>query len=451
MKFDTLLAGSNRLNGRDTLFRMGIGQSRFGMQKNRLLAGAIVALLVIAAVVLLHRPLFWYRYFAIGTDIWTAQPVVFRPTDVVKGAEGGDLPFVDADSWAIAPRAIDAAINHASTRNTNAFIVLQNGRVEVERYWGSATRDTVYNGSAVSAVTAALLIGIAIDEGHIETVDDPIGHYLPAWKEDPRGAITIRQALQMTSGLQPIPYSGWPWSAGSAYLFGASFETSLLAREATDAPGKKWMFNPEDASLAGLVLEKATGKAYADYLSEKLWQPLGMAHSLVYVDRKNGHAMQSCCLISRPMDWAKLAQLILDNGRFNGERIVSASWIHKMTAPGRGANSFGFQIWLGDSYIDYSGATVFETGSFMVPASEPFAANDVMVLHSPGQHRVWIFPEYDLVVVRASTQPHPNWDETYLSNVLISGLSENRKPKSKPIPVAPMQVRDQTISSEESN
>ena len=415
------------------------------MQKNRLIAGAIVALLVVATIVLLQRPIFWYRYFAIGTDIWTAQPIVFRPTDVVKGAQGADLPFVDADSWAIAPRAIDAAINHASLRNTDAFIVLQNGRVEIERYWGSATRDTVYNGSAVSAVTAALLIGIAIDVGHIESVDDPIGNYLSAWQDDPRGAITIRHALQMTSGLAPIPYSGWPWSAGSAYLFGANFEKSLIAREATETPGKTWVFNPEDINLAGLVLEKATGKPYADYLSEKLWQPLGMAHSLVYVDRKNGQAMQSCCLLSRPMDWAKLAQLILNKGRFNGERIVSASWIRKMTTPGSGANSFGFQVWLGDSYVDYSGATLTQPGSFMAPASEPFAANEVMVLHSPGQHRVWIFPEYDLVVVRAATQTDPNWDETYLSNLLISGVSENRKPSGNPVPVAPMQVRDQTI------
>ena len=430
---------------------MGIGESRLGMYKNRIIAGTLIALLVVAAVVFVQRPVFWYRYFAIGTDIWAARPIVFRPTDVVKGADGGDLPFVDADSWAIAPRAIDAAINHASLRNTDAIIVVQNGRVEIERYWGSATRDTVYNGSAVSAVTAALLVGIAIDEGHIKSVDDPIGDYLPEWKGDPRGAITVGQTLQMTSGLAPIPYSSWPWSAGSNYLFGANFEKSLLAREAAGEPGKKWIFNPEDITLAGLILERATGEAYADYLSEKLWQPLGMAHSLVYVDRKDGLAMQSCCLLSRPMDWAKLAQLILDKGRFNGERIVSANWIHKMTTPGNGANSFGFQVWLGDSYVDYSGATFLEPGGFMVQGSEPFAANEIMVLHSPGQHRVWIFPEYDLIVVRAATQEDPNWDETYLSNLLISGMSETPGPSNTSPTVAPMQVRDQTVLSEDQN
>ncbi len=427
----------------------GRRQIRSTMSKSRIVAGVLVLLVVAAAVAFARQPVFWYRYVAIGSDIWTAQPIVFRPREVVKGAEGSELPFVDTENFGITPRAISAAINHSQIRGTDALIVLQGGRVEVERYWGTATRDTVYNGSAIAAVTAALLTGIAIDEGHISSVDDPIGRYVEAWKNDPRGDITLRQALQMTSGLKPIAYSGWPWSESSAYLFGAHFKEALLDRELVHTPGARWEFNPEDINLVGLVLEKATGQRYADYLSEKLWKPLGQSHSLVYVDRQNGQAKQSCCLMSRPMDWAKIGQLILDKGRFGGEQIVSASWIRKMTSPSAAAPSFGFQIWLGDSYIDYSGATIFDPNSFMTPASEPFSASEVMVFHSPGFQRIWIFPEYELVVVRAASRPDENWDETYLSNLLIGGLAANRTPAKSPAPAAPIRVNDNAILFEE--
>lgn len=398
------------------------------MQRSHLVIGALVILVVVTAVTFARQPMFWYRYFAIGPDIWTAQPIVFRPREVVKGSDGTELPFVDGDNWAITPRAISAAINHSELRNTDALIVLQGGRVEVERYWGTATRDSVYNGSAISAVAAAILTGIAIDDGHIKSVDDAIGEYLDAWKDDPRGEITIRQALQMTSGLKPIAYRGWPWSKGSAYLFGAQFDTSLLSAERLRDPGSQWEYNPEDINLVGLVLEQATGKRYAEYLSEKLWQPLGQTHGLVYVDRKDGLSMQSCCLMSRPMDWAKIGQLLLDEGRFNGEQIVSAAWVREMITPSAGSKSFGFQVWLGDTYVDYTGATVFDPNRLKVPAAEPFSANEMIVFHSPGLQRIWVFPEYELVIVRAAAEASENWDETYLPNLIIGGLTSNRAP-----------------------
>ncbi len=419
------------------------------MNKRRFFTAMLILVVLIGAVTFVRQPVFWYRYFAIGPDVWTAQPIVFRPREVVRGAENVELPFVDGDNWAITPRAINAAINHSEIRDTDALIVLQGGRVEVERYWGTATRDTVYNGSAVAAVTAAIVTGIAIDEGFIGSVDDRIGNYIPAWENDKRGDITLRQALQMRSGLKPIDYRGWPWSEGSAYLFGAHFERSLLRSELAHSPGAQWQYNPDDINLVGLVVEKATGKRYADYLSEKLWRPLGQAHSLVYVDRKNGTAMKSCCLMSRPMDWAKIGQLILDEGRFGSKQIVSASWIRQMITPSSASDRFGFQVWLGDSYIDYSGATIFDPNAYKMPAAEPFSASNVIVLHSPGFQRVWIFPEYELVVVRASSQTTDNWDETYLSNLLIGGLTANRLPSPTAAPTAPIRVNDQTIFLDE--
>ncbi len=402
------------------------------MQRRRLVLGALILSLIVAAIVVGRQPVFWYRYIAIGDQIWTAQPVVFRPREVVKGGDGSELPFVDGDNWAITPRAINAAINHSELRDTDALIVLQGGRVEIERYWGTVSRNTVFNASAIAGVTTALLTGIAIDEGHIGSVDDEVGTYIKEWRNDPRGKITLRQALRMTSGLKPVEYGGWPWSEGSAYLFGADFGGALLNTELAQTPGTAWQFNPEDINLVGLVIERTTGVRYADYLSEKIWQPLGQAHGLLYLDRDDGLAKKSCCFISRPMDWAKIGQLLLDRGKFDGKQVVPAAWVDQMIRPSSAAPTFGFQVWLGDGHIDYSGATVFDPKSYMMPASEPFTASKVITFHSPGYQRVWIFPEYELVIVRASAQPSPHWDETNLSNILIGGLTANRAPEPPP-------------------
>ena len=158
---------------------------------------------------------------------------------------------------------------------------------------------------------------------------------------------------------------------------------------------------------------------YSEYLSESLWQPLGLADASIYMDRRGGVPMFSCCILSRPLDWLYLGILVLQKGEWEGHQVVPRAWIEEMTTPSPAFGGYGYQVWLGDWAV--SPERPLPKYPNQPWSSEPYADPDVVVFRGFGYQRVWIMPSKRLVVLRAGKSWPEDWDNTVIPNTLYRG------------------------------
>jgi CubicO group peptidase (beta-lactamase class C family) len=391
----------------------------------RLLLGLAATILLVAAAPAADAR-FERRFgsfVAAGYDPLTVPPEWFEPTERVRGGEA-PLPVVKPTT-AIAPSALAAAAAYAETANSTAFIVAHKGEIVYERYWRGDGPDSVFNPQSMSKTLVALLVGIAIDEGRIGSVDDPVGRYVREWRDDPRGRITIDQLLRMSSGLAQIQGDhGYALTRDNPAVyqhFGSDFVGPILKLPLASTPGSKWDYNNNGTNLLGLVLERATKRRYADLLADKLWRPLGNRAAFLYLDREGGFPMVSCCVFSRPRDWVSVGRLIAGRGEIGGKRLVPAAWVERMTQPSSTYRGYGYQIWVGDQKVGGTQPPI--PAQALVPwQSERFGA-ETLFLNGHGLQRVWVIPSRDLVIVRAGKSWPAAWDEAAIPNTILRGMT----------------------------
>jgi CubicO group peptidase (beta-lactamase class C family) len=365
-------------------------------------------------------------YLAGGYDPLTVPVDWYDPVETVSGGNPATIRRVETNDG-VEASALEAAAKWAEAQNSSALLVQQDGRLILERYWQGTGRDTRFNSQSMAKTVLALIVGQAIAAGHIRSVDDPVSRYIRQWQGDPRGAMTIRHMLTMSSGLAHIEgdhgYAVVPENPAVAQFFGNDFIGPALKLPLTETPGSRFDYNNNSVILLGHALEHATGQRYASLLSNGIWQPLGLRDAALYMDRKGGSPMFSGSLMARPIDWLAIGQLMLDQGRFGARQLVPADWIAAMTKPSPAYKGYGYLTWLGDQTVGgppppFPGTVPWQ--------SEPFAAKDVIILHGHGSQRVWIVPSRRLVVVRTGRQWPLGWDESVIPNLIIRGM-ENRK------------------------
>jgi len=361
--------------------------------------------------------------FVEGTGDPLNTPVSwYTPVRAVSGGGGTVLPLAKTALSPDMVAALEKVEDYFETHKSLGYAVALDGEIIAEKYWGEFTRESRFNPQSMSKTIAALLVGIAIDDGYIKGVDDRIDVYLPELKGDPRGAVTVKNLLQMSSGLEQIStsYKITPENRAVRQHFGPDFIAPMMELKLIDAPGTKWDYNNNETLLLTYVLQRATGQEYASYMSEKIWAPLGLAKADMYLDRTGGYVMTSCCILSRPIDWVTIGQLILDHGVYKGQRLVSAGWIDDMTTPSMTSKSYGYQIWLGDRTI--SDVRPETPDPNFVWSDTPYKSDGVIVLSGYGFQRVWIIPEKKLVVMRAGNVWPQGWNENYVPNTLIAAV-----------------------------
>jgi len=315
---------------------------------------------------------------------------------------------------------IEQAKRYAKSQGSLALIVAKDGEIISETYWQDADSDTLFNPQSMSKTLLALLVGVAIDEGDIKSVNDPIKTYLSEFEDDPRGNITIKNLLQMSAGLEQITntYEITPENRGVRQHFGPDFIGPMLELTVVDPPGAKWEYNNNETQMLAYVLQRATGVEYASYLSDKLWKPLQLGEASMYLDREGGNVLTSCCILSRPVDWVKIGQLIIDKGRYKDQQIIPASWIEEMLTPAETWEGYGYQVWIGDRFI--SDERPENDNKNFVWASTPHINQNIIYLSGYGFQRVWIVPSENLVIMRASKTWPKKWDESLIPNAIVS-------------------------------
>jgi CubicO group peptidase (beta-lactamase class C family) len=239
-----------------------------------------------------------------------------------------------------------AGLDDASLRATDtlAFLVVHKDRLVYERYLGGADRQARQTSFSVAKSFVSTLVGIAIDEGLIGSVTDPVTRYLPELAaRDPRfGQVTLRDLLTMSSGIRywetDLP---WPWADDTFTYYGVDLRDVALNRtRIQQPPGREWHYNNYHPLLLGMVLERATGMPVSEYLASRLWRPLGAERDATWNldSERSGFEKMESGLNATPVDFARFGLLALHQGAWNGTRIVSKAWMAGATAADTGTD-----------------------------------------------------------------------------------------------------------------
>jgi CubicO group peptidase (beta-lactamase class C family) len=233
--------------------------------------------------------------------------------------------------------------------DTLAFLIVHHDRLVYERYLGASERPTLQTSFSVAKSFLSTLVGIAIDEGAIGGVDDPVTDYVPELLErDQRfERITLRNLLSMSSGLRYIEQSSpiVPWGDDIDTYYGTDLrDLALTASQIEGPPGRVWLYNNYNPLLIGLVLERATGTSVSEFMSTRLWHPLGAEFDATWsLDSvASGFEKMESGLNVAPVDYARFGLLLLYGGEWNGNRIVSEDWVRTATAADATRDPAGF-------------------------------------------------------------------------------------------------------------
>jgi CubicO group peptidase (beta-lactamase class C family) len=220
--------------------------------------------------------------------------------------------------------------------DTSAFLVVHEDRLVWERYLGGSTRESLQTSFSAAKSFVSTLIGIAIDEGLIGSVDDRLTRYLPELTaRDPRfREITLRDLLTMSSGIR-YREGGFPSLGDDTHTYyGVDLRDVALNRVRIESPpGIAWQYNNYHPLLLGLVLERVTGTSVSDYMATKLWQPLGAEADASWSldSERSGFEKLESGVNARAVDYARFGLLFLHGGEWNGRRIVSEDWMRAAT------------------------------------------------------------------------------------------------------------------------
>jgi CubicO group peptidase (beta-lactamase class C family) len=315
---------------------------------------------------------------------------IFAARVVEAGASSRPLPGgPPLDVFRPGTPGADTLDRFMAEQKVAGLLVLHRGEVRLERYTSLYPPGGRWVSQSVAKTITGTLVGVALQDGYITSLDDPLTKYLPALRGGGYDGVTIRQALTMTSGVRwDEGYAGA--SSDLAHFYADPVDTDFDAtvsymrkRPRVATAGTRWNYSTGETHLLGALLATATHRALADYLSERIWTPYGMEHFATWSTDRSDAELAGCCLQATLRDFARFGQFVLEGGRIHGRAVVPPGWFAEATRAsvatpytGRG---YGYLWW------------VRTDGSF-----------DAIGIHGQLLH---VDPSRELVVVIASAWP----------------------------------------------
>ena len=276
---------------------------------------------------------------------------------------------------------LNVALNYAfqEGRNTQSVVIIRHGVIVAERYKDGKNKDTLATSWSGAKSFTSALIGLAIDQGYIGSVDDKACNYLERWSCEEvvclsldcplsRSKISIRDILEMRSGLSPTDGISIYSDKDNQLLH--SLERSILTN-----PGETYLYSNEDSMILSAVISSATGLAAKDYAQQELFSKINMMGD--WWTDKEGHTMTYCCIDTTPRNFARFGLLYARSGKWDGQQIISDYWYLESTKLADGLDNYGLHWWVYPS-VNLIGALGLHT-------------NDI-----------WVYKDLDLVIVRNS-------------------------------------------------
>ena len=219
------------------------------------------------------------------------------------------------------PTALD--LSFMNSLETRAFLVFKGDSIVYEKYFDKHAINTVSNSFSAAKTVVALLVGIAVDEGKIKSLDEPVFNYIPEFSNNGKEKITIRHLLMMSSGLDWEESASNPLSDNAESYYGSNLYGLVTRQKAITPPGKAFNYQSGNSQLLGFIVEKATGKSVSEYTQEKIWNRIGTEHEAYWsLDKENGDEKSFCCLYATARDFGRLGKLILQEGRYGKQQVI---------------------------------------------------------------------------------------------------------------------------------
>lgn len=280
---------------------------------------------------------------------------------------------------------------------TVAFLIIRNDTIHYEKYFKGYDQESIVPSFSMAKAVTSILIGCAIDDRLIQSVDEPITNYIPELKKNGFEKVTIKHLLQMTSGIQFNESYINPFGDAASFYYGLNLRKQIRKMKLKTEPGKQFNYVSGNTQLLGLVLERSLkNKTITAYLQEKIWTPLEMEYDASWsIDsKKSGLEKTFCCLNARARDFAKIGRLYKNKGNWNGKQILSQKWVEESTKRDTSEGSaeyYQYQWWL-------------------PTPNEDFMAEGIL-----GQF-VYVHPSKNLIIVRlGKKEGKANWWSIFTS------------------------------------
>jgi CubicO group peptidase (beta-lactamase class C family) len=310
----------------------------------------LIVLILLNIVLLLSGKFYYWK--ALVYNYVNIDDLDLFPARIVKAAMPEDWKLsADYNKRNIS----DSLMKELENFHSVAFLVVKNDSIAYERYWDEYSDSSLSNSFSMAKSIVSILIGIAIDEGKIKSIDEPAGNYIAKYKNGENAKLTIRHLLTMSSALSwDENYSSLASQTTEAY-YGKRLNRQILKLRVVNEPGKVFDYMSCNTQLLAMILKKATGKSISEYASEKLWTPLHANHDAQWsLAHNNGSEKAYCCFYSNARDFARFGKLYLDSGRWNGKQIVSEKYVMESILPaptldnGAPNKIYGYHWWLDD-------------------------------------------------------------------------------------------------------
>lgn len=323
---------------------------RLGRTLGLVLLGLVASLLVGIVSIKPYLPRALYHNFAEIDDYkWSHNRVV-------KASSPG-LPWKVSQSPNAGPPPSTQKL--LARLKTTALLMIENNQIVYESY-SLIGGENELSGSFSSAKSiVSLLIGFALQERSIKSIDDPVALYVPEWAGAPKGRITIKDLLTMSAGLDWNESYMNPLSTMAEAYYGWELLKTTLGQKRVRAPGTRYQYQSGTSELLGLVLARATHRPLAQYASEKLWIPLGAERDALWsLDAEDGIEKAYCCFNARARDFARIGQFLLNEGKWPDasgvpQQLLNSHYLREMATPhgipdetGKPVDYYGYQLWI---------------------------------------------------------------------------------------------------------
>jgi CubicO group peptidase (beta-lactamase class C family) len=359
-----------------------------GIGAGSLLLVAVVAGYLSAPTYYLTRVIFWGESDYKDLEKFPARTIHNAPPTFTLDPLPADNPYA-SQIEAIGDDATDVHVeDYLEASGTTTFLVVRDDELLYEKYFNGYDRDSLQTSFSMAKSYAPALVGIAIDEGYIKSVDEPITNYIPELREkDERfKSITIRNLLTMSSGIKYEEGGDLPWSDDAddtKTYYATDLRDLALNCQIEGEPGEYFEYNNYNPLLVGIILQRATGMQVSRYMQEQLWKPIGMEAdgSWSLDSKKSGFEKMESGVNGRARDFARFGMLFAKEGRnWEGEQLISRSWVEESTRADATT----------DPSLEYRYFWWVDT---------PGSKNHFSARGKYGQY-IYVAPEKDLVIVR---------------------------------------------------
>jgi CubicO group peptidase (beta-lactamase class C family) len=274
---------------------------------------------------------------------------------------------------------------YMKAQRTAGLVIVHDGKIRIEKYGLDFSGDGKWTSFSVAKSFASTLVGAAIKDGYIKSIDDKVSAYIPDLKGSAYDDVSIEQLLTMTSGVK------WNEDYGDMNSDVARFSAhkaedgidvtvSYMRKLPREAPaGTKWVYKTGETNLIGVLVSSATKKTLSAYLSEKIWVPFGMEQDASWLLGSTGHEISGCCIQASTRDYARFGLFMLGGGVADGKAVLPGGWIAAATMQqadiGEVENGYGYQWWTVNDG-SYAAQGIFGQGIFIDPKRKLIIASN---------------------------------------------------------------------------